>query len=147
MTGILLLLHVLGATVWTGGHLVLALTILPRALMQRRVDELLLYERRYERIGLPALLLQLATGVVLTHTMVPDPRLWIDPAHPLGRLIGIKLLLLALLLPVAAHARLRLIPRLCLANLPLMATHILMVTLLSVGFVVVGVSFRTGWLY
>jgi uncharacterized membrane protein len=29
-------LHILGATVWAGGHLVLAMTILPNALRQRR---------------------------------------------------------------------------------------------------------------
>jgi uncharacterized membrane protein len=29
---ILVILHTLGATVWTGGHLVLAVTVLPQAL-------------------------------------------------------------------------------------------------------------------
>ena len=29
-------LHILGATIWAGGHLVLALTILPDALRQQR---------------------------------------------------------------------------------------------------------------
>ena len=33
-----LLLHVLGATVWTGGHLVLALGVLPGALAQGNVQ-------------------------------------------------------------------------------------------------------------
>lgn len=147
MSGLLLLLHVLGATVWTGGHLVLALAVLPRALREQRIDELLLYERRYERIGLPALLLQVATGLLLAHAMLPESSQWFDPSLPLARPIMLKLATLALLLPVAAHARLRLIPRLSVATLPLLAAHILVVTLLSVGFVVLGVSFRTGWLY
>jgi uncharacterized membrane protein len=51
------LLHVLGATVWTGGHLVLAATVLPRALKERSVDELRRFENGYERIGILALLL------------------------------------------------------------------------------------------
>ena len=33
---IVLSLHILGATIWAGGHLVLAVTILPEALRQRR---------------------------------------------------------------------------------------------------------------
>jgi uncharacterized membrane protein len=32
---ILVILHTLGATVWTGGHLVLAATVLPQALKNR----------------------------------------------------------------------------------------------------------------
>jgi uncharacterized membrane protein len=32
---ILVILHTLGATVWTGGHLVLAATVLPSALKHR----------------------------------------------------------------------------------------------------------------
>ncbi|MBK8066271.1 MAG: CopD family protein [Rhodanobacteraceae bacterium] len=144
---LVLLLHLLGATVWTGGHLVLALAILPQALRERRIDELLQFERRYERLGLPALLLQVATGIALAHAHLPDPWHWFDPSQPLARPIGLKLLLLALLLPVAVHARLRLIPRLSVATLPWLAAHIVFVTVLSVGFVVIGVSFRTGWLY
>ena len=55
MYGTLLLLHVLAATIWTGGHLVLALTVLPRVLRERSPAELLRFESAYERIGLPAL--------------------------------------------------------------------------------------------
>ncbi len=35
MYATILLLHILGATIWTGGHLVLAVTILPRVLRER----------------------------------------------------------------------------------------------------------------
>ena len=35
---ILVILHTLGATVWTGGHLVLAVTVLPKALKSRNPD-------------------------------------------------------------------------------------------------------------
>ena len=35
MYGWVIFLHVLAATVWTGGHLVLATTVLPRALRER----------------------------------------------------------------------------------------------------------------
>ena len=47
---------------------------------------------------------------------------------------------------IAAHARLRVIPRLSADTLPLMAWHVAAVTLLSVGFVAVGVSLRFGGL-
>ncbi|NLJ92095.1 MAG: copper resistance protein CopD, partial [Aeromonadales bacterium] len=44
-------------------------------------------------------------------------------------------------------ARFRVIPTLSKKTLTVMAWHIIPVTLFSIVFVVVGVSFRTGWLY
>jgi len=34
---ILVLLHILSATIWTGGHLVLAIIVLPKALKKKRI--------------------------------------------------------------------------------------------------------------
>ncbi|WP_257791643.1 hypothetical protein [Solilutibacter oculi] len=41
------MLHLLGASVWVGGHLVLALGVLPGVLRQRDVAMLLAFESRY----------------------------------------------------------------------------------------------------
>ncbi|MEO8601311.1 MAG: CopD family protein [bacterium] len=147
MYGVLLLLHVLGATVWTGGHLVLAVTILPRVLRQRSPAELLTFESSYERIGLPALALQVATGLWLAHRMVPEFGRWLSFADPVARLVGVKLLLLAATVGLALDVRLRILPRLSERNLGALAWHIVAVTVISVLFVVIGVSFRTGWFY
>ncbi|HSF33789.1 MAG TPA: CopD family protein [Candidatus Tectomicrobia bacterium] len=147
MYGMLLLLHVLAATIWTGGHLVLALTVLPRVLKQQSPSELLRFESAYERIGMPSLLIQVATGVWLAYRMIPDVSQWFDFANPVSRLIGMKLFLLAITVAFAADARLRIIPRLSEDNLVSLAWHIVPVTAVSVLFVFVGVSFRTGWLY
>lgn len=62
-------------------------------------------------------------------------------------MVGVKLLLLATTVVFALDARLRLIPRLSEQNLMALAWHIVPVTVVSVLFVVVGVSFRTGWFY
>lgn len=147
MYGSLLLVHVLAATIWTGGHLVLALTVLPRVLKERSPSELLRFESAYERIGLPALLIQVASGVWLAHRMIPDVTQWLAFDDPVSRLVGAKLLLLALTVALAADARLRIIPRLSADNLNALAWHIVPATVISVLLVVIGVSFRTGWLY
>jgi len=55
--------------------------------------------------------------------------------------------LLGLTVALALHARLRLIPRLDEPRLPLLAAHIVIVTLLAVALVVVGASFQTGGLF
>jgi putative copper export protein len=145
MYGTIVLLHILGATIWTGGHLVLALTVLPRVLKNRSPAELLRFESAFERIGIPALLIQVATGVWLAHRLVPDVSQWLAFDDPISRLIGAKLVLLALTIVFGIDARLRIIPRLTEENLTSLAWHIIPVTLISVLFVVVGVSFRTGW--
>ena len=147
MYGILLFLHILAATIWTGGHLVLATAVLPRVLKERSPAELLNFESRYERIGIPALLVQVATGLWLAYRLVPDVGAWLDFDNPVARPIAAKLLLLGITILFAIDARLRLIPRLNEDNLTAMAWHIVPVTIVSVLFVAVGVAFRTGWLY
>ena len=139
-----LFLHVLGATIWTGGHLVLALAWLPRVLHERSPEQLLRFEQGYERIGMPALVVQVVTGVWMAWQMVPSVAAWLSPETPVARAIALKLGLLALTALIAAHARLRVIPRLTAATLPLMAWHVAAVTLISVAFVAVGVSLRFG---
>jgi putative copper export protein len=146
MYGIALLLHVLAATIWTGGHLVLALVVLPRVLREKAPAELLRFESAYERVGIPALLIQVATGVWLAYRMIPDASQWFACDEPVARLVGLKLFLLAVTVAFAADARLRIIPKLSENNLVSLAWHIIPVTVVAVLFVVVGVSFRTGWL-
>ncbi len=141
----MLSLHVLGATVWTGGHLVLALTVLPRALESRSIEELTRFEEGYERIGIPALVVQVVTGLWLAARLVP-PSLWLDVSSPLSRVILLKLGLLGLTAVLAVDARLRLIPTLTPARLPALAAHIVPVTVLSVLFALAGVSLRVGGL-
>lgn len=139
-----LFLHVLGATIWTGGHLVLALAWLPRVLRERSPEQLLRFEQGYERIGMPALAVQVLTGLWMAWQMVPGIGAWLSPDTPVARAIALKLGLLLLTALIALHARLRVIPRLSAQTLPLMAWHVAAVTLISVGFVAVGVSLRFG---
>jgi putative copper export protein len=146
MYNYILLLHILAATVWTGGHLVLAGTVLPRALAQREPGILLDFESAYERVGMPALLIQVLTGFWMAYTMLPDVQSWFSLATPTARLIIFKLTLLAITLLAAVDTRLRIIPHLSPATLPAMARRIILVTTTSVLFVLVGVSFRGGLL-
>ncbi len=144
MYAIALFLHVLGATIWTGGHLVLALTWLPRVLRERSPEQLLRFEQGYERIGMPALAMQIVTGLWMAWQLVPSVGAWLSPDTPVARAIALKLSLLLLTALIAVHARFRVIPNLSARTLPLMAWHVAAVTLISVVFVAVGVSLRFG---
>ncbi|MCJ8350925.1 CopD family protein [Moritella sp.] len=147
MYGLLLLLHILAATIWTGGHIVLSIVILPRVLKERSPEQLQRFESVYEKIGMPALIIQIITGLMLAHHMLPDFNQWVNFSNPITHVLAMKLILLALTVGFALHARFRVIPYLSAQNLKVMAWHIIPVTIFSILFVVVGVSFRTGWLY
>ncbi len=139
----LLSLHILGATIWAGGHLVLAATVLPQALRARRAAPVQEFEQRFEKIGLPALGAQIVTGLWLAERHLGSPTNWFDGA-PVARVVQIKLALLALTLGLALHARLRVIPKLSDATLPTLAWHIRLVTLAAIAFVLAGASIRFG---
>lgn len=143
----LVVFHLLGASVWVGGHLVLALAVLPRAL--RASDAALVrdFEAGFERVGIPALVLQVATGVWLALHWLPDVGSWFEGTTPQARFVLAKLACLAATVVLAAHARLRIVPRLDETTLRPLAWHIRAVTLLAVAFVVLGVGIRTGGLF
>jgi putative copper export protein len=143
----ILTLHLLGAAVWTGGHLVLAASVLPRALRERDPQRVRDFEAAFEPIGLPALVVQVLTGLWLAYRYLPDSRYWLSFSNPLSAGVAAKLVLLATTVALALHARLRLIPRLDARTLPLLGAHIVAVTAIGVLFVVVGAGFRTGGLW
>lgn len=140
---ILLSLHILGATIWAGGHLVLALTILPDALKQQRAATVSEFEQRFERIGLPALGVQIVTGLWLAERLLGSPGNWFD-SNSIARTVQVKLGLLAITVGLAAHARFRVIPKLSDSTLPTLAWHIRIVTLAAVLFVLAGATIRFG---
>ena len=140
----IILLHILGATVWTGGHLILSILILPKALKSKSVEIIRNFEGPYEKIGIPALILQVLTGFYLAHNMLPDISLWFSFIPGVPTFVGYKIILLLSTISLALDARLRVIPKLNEENLSSLAWHIIPVTIISVLFVIVGVSFRTG---
>ena len=140
----LLFIHVVAASIWVGGHLVLAIGLLPQALSKRDPEIILGFERIYERIGLPAMAVQIATGLWLAYRWLPDFATWVDWDIPVARAICLKLACLAATIGLAAHARLFIIPRLDAARLPLLGMHIIAVTALALAFVWLGIAFRHG---
>jgi putative copper export protein len=142
-----LLLHLLAAMIWAGGHIVLSVVVLPNVLREGSPEKLLAFESIYERIGMPALVIQIVTGVYLAHRLLPEFDQWFNFSNPVAHPILLKLVLLALTFGFAIDAKLRVLPNLSKDTLTTMAWHIIPVTIISVLFVITGVSFRTGWFY
>lgn len=141
----MLFLHLLGASVWGGGHLVLLLSVLPGALRRRDVQPVRTFEALYERVGIPALLLQIATGIWLAGQWLPFAQ-WLGDS-PIAHLVHAKLVLLGFTAALGVHARLALIPKLDARRLPQLGVHIVLITLTAVAFAWVGTGFRFGALF
>lgn len=138
----IILIHLLCATIWTGGHLILSIGFLPAAIKKKDFSIIESFESRFERIGIPSLLILLITGLILTVYYSPD-FLEFNLGDHYTRHILIKFTLLILTVVLAIHARFYLIPK---KNLTSLSWHILAVTLLSVLFVFTGFSARSGGL-
>ena len=140
----LLFLHLAAGSVWVGGHLVLAVSLLPEAMAKRDPDLVRGFERIYERIGLPAMAIQVVTGLWLAFLLLPEIASWTDWSDPVALTICLKLACLAATIALAVHARLSIIPRLDAARLPMLGAHIVAVTALALAFVWLGLAFRYG---
>lgn len=144
MLFLVLLMHLIGASIWVGGHLVLLLSVVPEALRKGDLELVLRFERSYERLGVPALFLQVITGLWLAHRYVPCIVEAFAFDDPLKKAISIKLVLLTLTLLTGVHARLRIIPTLTAARLPFLAGHVLLITLLGLALLVFGAFLTKG---
>jgi putative copper export protein len=143
---ILIILHTLGATVWTGGHLTLAVAVLPKALRNREPNLIHNFEENFENFGLLALLSQVITGLWLTGIYFPGFKHFWDFDSFLSIYIAGKLICLLGTVLLALHARFFIIPNLSKENLNSLAYHIIAVTVLAVIFVVLGAGIRVGGL-
>jgi hypothetical protein len=141
----LVLLHVLGATIWVGGHLILTIGFLPLAWRQKDIFVILFFEKRYERIGISALVVQVITGIWMALLYVPLSEWWnLHTPHHYFLWTKIGLLLTTLL--VAIHARVKVLPGITHTNLPSLTFHVILTTLLALGLLVTGLSFRFNYL-
>jgi len=143
----ILALHIISATIWAGGHLILSIGFLPKALKKRDVSIITNFESVFEGIGIPSLIIQVLTGFYLAWELTAgDISKWFDFRSFHGIHISLKLLFVILTLFLAFHARFRIIPKLKEENLISLAVLIVSVTVLAVLLVLTGVSFRVGGL-
>lgn len=144
MYSYILLIHILAATIWTGGHLILSILILPKALRAKDPEILLEFENGFEKIGMPALFLQVATGLWLAYQLVPEISRWFTFEDYTTTSIALKLIVLGITAAFALNARFRVVPKLTADTLVLFAWYIVPVTILSVCFVILGVGIHAG---
>jgi hypothetical protein len=85
---LLVIVHALAATGWTGGHLVLDLGVLPRALREQSAAAIRSFEETFEPLGLTALAIQVISVLWMAWLDLSGFRGLFDPANPIGMLVG-----------------------------------------------------------
>ena len=146
---ILLVLHLIAATIWVGGHLVLAIGYLPKALKHKDFSYIGNFEKTYEPIGMPSLAVLIITGILMAYDYNAGFSSWFSFATPIERVVSLKLTFLLTTVCFAISAQTRVLPKLRkgqLNKLPEMAMHIICVTLIGVLMVILGSLVRIGGL-
>ena len=146
MYHILLIIHILAVTIWVGGHLILAFRFLPKALKEKNPDIIQDFEKQYEPIGIPALLVIVITGVLLAYQYNVTIGTWFSFSNSIEKVVSIKLILLIATLIMAIHARFFIIPKLNKENLNQLAWHIIILTITACAMLVLGTFVRMGGL-
>jgi putative copper export protein len=136
----LLIIHLLCASIWVGGHLLLVFGHLPQALREKNQNIILDYERKYEPVGMTALVLLVITGIMMAYKYGVSIEYWFHFATPIEKVVSTKLLLLLLTVLFALSAQFRVLPKLKTNPDKLfeMTFHIISVTLIGVLMLVFG---------
>lgn len=146
---ILLVLHLIAATIWVGGHLVLAIGYLPKALKHKDFSYIGNFEKTYEPIGMPSLAVLVITGILMAYDYNAGFSSWFSFASPIERVVSLKLAFFLTSICFAISAQTRVLPKLRkgqINKLPEMAVHIICVTLIGVLMVILGSLVRIGGL-
>lgn len=143
---LLLIIHLLSATVWIGGHLLLAFAYLPQALKTKDQNIILNYEKKYEPIGMTALALLVVSGILMAYKYNISIEYWFHFDSPIEKVVSTKLLLLLLTVIFALSAQFRVLPKLKNdpKKLPEMTFHIIAVTIISILMLIFGTFIRFG---
>lgn len=147
MHHLLLIIHLLSATIWVGGHLVLAIAFLPKALKHKDFSYIESFEKKYELVGIPALVLLVITGIIMAYDFGIQLGSWFSFSSPMEKGVSFKLICLLLTVGFAISAQTRVLPKLekgDINKLPEMAFHIISVTLLGIAMLILGSFFRYG---
>lgn len=139
-----LILHIIAACIWIGGHLLLLIRYLPEAFKKKSTEIISAFEEKFEFIGIPALLIQVITGVLMAYHYDVGVTKWFQFENQIERVISLKLILLFLTLILAIHARLFIIPKLNINNLKQLGWHILLVNIIGIIMLILGTFIRFG---
>jgi putative copper export protein len=143
---VILIFHLLAATIWVGGHLFLAIRILPEALKKKDASILKNFKSKFEPVGMPSLLVLLVTGILMAYHYDVTFTKWFSFSNGIEKVISIKLILLFTTVLMAACAETLIFPKLKSERMFPAAFFIITVTTIAVTMLILGSLIRIGGL-
>jgi uncharacterized membrane protein len=143
---IYLVLHLLAATIWVGGHLFLSIRFLPEAFKKKDISILTDFRFKFGKIGMPSLFILVITGILLAYDYDVPISKWFSFSSPIEKIVSIKLLLLFTSLSLAVHAQKVVFPKLTSNRMLPAIVEIIIVTLIAVSMLILGSLVRVGGL-
>jgi len=144
---IFLIIHLICAAVWVGGHLFLVIRIIPKAIKEKNSSILKNFKNRFEPIGMPALILLLVSGILLAYQYNVKIATWFSFSNAIEKVVSIKLILLLCTFLLAMTAEFLIFPKLTENNIKKAVVPMVLVTVIAVAMLILGSFVRFGGLY
>lgn len=139
-----LIIHLLAATIWVGGHLMLSICFLPQALKEKNPHIILNFEKKFEVLGMSSLVALILSGIWMSYNFGVTYDTWFSFVGGFEKVVSIKLLLLFATFICAICAQFFILPNLNENNIWKMAIIIISVTSIGMTMLILGSTLRYG---
>ncbi len=143
---IILIIHLLAATIWVGGHLILLLRYVPKAIKTKSLEELSMFRKNFEPVGMPSLFILIVTGIIMAYDYNVTIEKWFLFENAIEKIVSIKLILLFISLTLAFITIKFVLPSIDKLSPYLLYFIIFLVTTIAVTMLVLGSLVRVGGL-
>lgn len=143
---IILIIHLLAATIWVGGHLILLLRYVPKAIKTKSLDELSVFRKNFEPVGMPSLFVLIVTGIIMAYDYNVTIEKWFLFENAIEKIVSIKLILLFISLTLAFITIKFVLPSIDKLSPFLLYFIIFLVTIIAVTMLILGSLVRVGGL-
>lgn len=143
---LLLVIHLLAASVWVGGHIILLFGFWFKAKSTKDINLIDQFRKRYELVGMPALIIVLITGVWMSSIFGITPGGWFHFNTPLERVVSLKLVLLICTMALAFSVQIFWFRKGKTPSFQVLSVLIWSVTIIGVSMLLLGTLFRYGGL-
>lgn len=143
---IVLIIHLLAATIWVGGHLLLLLRYVPKAIKSKSHEELSTFRKNFEPVGMPSLFILIITGILMAYDYKITFKKWFLFENSIEKIISFKLILLLISLTLAFITIKFVLPSINKVSPFLLYFIIFLVTTIAVSMLILGSLIRVGGL-
>ncbi len=141
---ILLIIHLITATIWVGGHLILLIRYVPKSLKLKKIYPINNFRKNFEPIGMPSLLILLFTGVLMAYDYDITITKWFSFKGGVETIISLKLFLFLITITLALSAVKFIFPNLKEKPTFVLIVFITIVTLIAITMLILGSFVRQG---